>query len=393
MAIRGQAEARGVAKKREKDHNQAALIGTLDAYSDMVAQAPSFEKAAERVGYARSAIAGAIAAGTIDETTGVKMDKDFVEKSQVNFIQREMLDNPEGVYKGLIEGKYPELDEARKTQLLKQSQDRAEAVERDRIRIIEHNERQVEKAKKEVQENNYGNALVLYSQSKLTEASVQQMISGRKIDPDKGSHLISLLRTEEKQGDKGVNNPRVVADLSTRLELGADIGVDLDAALEKNQIKADTYVSLKKQMADRDFKRGLYHVNYALKPSEADQWTPDKHIRHAEAVEEYSSRVAAGENPLVVSKSIIEMFTSDVRRTIKGIPSPRFLAGDKTSIEALREAQSKTAEAFKKGSLSPEDFNRESDRLQLLMDLVTRLNQNAEAMPADDDRLKKALKK
>lgn len=392
MSIRGKSQAMAKARKIESDYNEANLITTLDTYSDMIARSPDFASASEKIVYARAAIAGAVASGTISQTEGVKRERDFTEKAQVNFIRRELLSDPEAVYKGLVSGAYPELDEARKTTLLKESLDLAEASERKRIRILEQAERDREKYKRDAQEAAYGDALVSYSQGTLNETQVQRLISGRRIDPDKGSHLLSLIK--KSRDDKPKDNPVVVGRIASALELGTDVSGDLEAALQKNDIKPATYINLKKQLGDRDFKRGLYHVNYALKPSEADQWTPDKHLRHAEAVNEYSSRVAAGEPPMDVAKGVVENFTADVRRTIRGIAAPRFLTGEKTNLQSLKDAQIKTAEEFRKGRISTDDFNREAERIQVLMDLAERLNQNDQAMPKElSDRAKEALKK
>lgn len=393
MSLRGSTRARELARKKEIDTNKANLFTTIETYSDDIAVAPDFESASNKIKYAQAAIYGAVAAGTISEEEGVKRIKDFTENAQVNFIRREMLDDPEAVYKGLVTGAYPELDETRKTSLLKESRELAEAEEKKRVRILDQAERDREKFKKDAMEAAYGDALVAYSQGTLTEPVVQSLISRRRIDPDKGSHLLSLLKGGG--AEKAKDNPMVVGRIASALELGADVGPDLDAALGRNEIKPETYVSLKKQAGDRDFKRGMYHVNYALKPSDADQWTPDKHIRHAEAVEEYTSRVAAGEPPMVVARSVVETFTSDVRRTIRGIAAPRFLAGEKTSLDALRKAQAETAKAFQSGKISVDDFNREAERIQLLLDLAGRLNDSEQAAPdgALSDRAKEALKK
>jgi len=41
------------------------------------------------------------------------------------------------------------------------------------------------------------------------------------------------------------------------------------------------------KLGDRNFKQGMGYISRALKPSEADKWTPDRHVRFAEAVDDF----------------------------------------------------------------------------------------------------------
>jgi ribosomal protein S20 len=394
LAIRGLSKAKDVARKKEITHNQSMVQVRLNEYSDMIGAAGDFQKAAEYMKFAQVEIAGAVAAGTIDELQAVNMEKQFRDRTLVSFVRRDMLNHPKETYLNLEAGKYEGLDEIEKTGLLKEAKSMTEAFEAREIADAERIDRHARQALKDRQEEVYGELLVMKSNGQLNEPIVQILIRNRRLDPDKAKVLLDELRAEAR-GEKTLNDPMFVGDLASRIELGEDVSESLAAGVKSGRIKTETYIALQKQQSDRDYQRGSSYINYALKPSEADQWTPDKHIRHAEAVDEYSSRVAAGEAPMAVARNIVDRHTDEVRRTFRGLPAPRFLTGDKRNRQDLNAAREKTVQAFRKGLLTEEEFNREAERLEQLINLVTKMEEqkNRDIEDGESDRLKQAREK
>ena len=109
----------------------------------------------------------------------------------------------------------------------------------------------------------------------------------------------------------------------------------------------------------------------------ADKWSPDIHLRYADAILEYSMRVRQGQKPLDVGRDIVDRYTDHISRTIVGLPVPRFLSGEKRNISDLRDAQRKTAEAYLNNQLSKEEYTFETNNLSMLIDLATKNKKSA----------------
>jgi hypothetical protein len=169
-----------------------------------------------------------------------------------------------------------------------------------------------------------------------------------------------------------VNDPFFVGDLVSRIKLGEDVTEDLQAGLRDGKISHQTYIDFRGQSSSKAFQLGLSYIEDALKPSPAEKWNPDVHLRYADAALEFSMRTSKGQPPVDVARDIVDRYTDHIKRTIIGLPVPRFLSGDKRNVSDLREAQRKTAEAFLNNQLSKEEYKLEMDNLGMLIDLVTK---------------------
>jgi len=254
-------------------------------------------------------------------------------------------------------------------------------------------EAKADKAKKAEQEANFGSMVISYSTGDLTESRIRGLIETRSIDPDKGMAMITRLRTtqkEEKEPDE--NNPVVVGGLASDIELGLDVAERLDLALTNGDIKSGTYITLKAKLGDRNFKQGMGYISRALKPSEADKWTPDRHVRFAEAIDDYQTRVGQGQNPIEVAREIVDLNIGHIRRTILGLRTPRFMTGEKTNLMDLALAETITAGKYQAGELTIDEFNREAKLIKQLEDLIGELS-GGEGLGAEmSDRAKKSKK-
>lgn len=209
---------------------------------------------------------------------------------------------------------------------------------------------------------NFGTMVVMESRGTLTEDYITGQIVQRKIDPMKGRGMIDRLRAEAQKGAVKINNPVVVGDLASDIESGLDVeglGDRLDAALINEDIKTETYITLKSKMANREFRRGISYINRSLKPGFLDKWSSDTHIRHAEAIDDYQVMVAGGMDPVEAAREIVDRNIGDVRRSITGLRKPYLLEGDKTDGMALALARTLTVDKFKNGGLTLEEYKRE----------------------------------
>jgi hypothetical protein len=355
--------------RRELDQQQASTIESEAATLGLVGKAQSMQEIRTITGdYIANGDAKA-RAGLVDASWWAGQKINFGRKVGSSLVEQDLLVEeagavPPGVAVRKLtseqwESHYPGLTEDRRNLYLKHALDQTRQI-KNQARIDEdREERAAEKAVKTAQENAYGDALVMHSQGRLTEPMIQNLISTRRIDPDKGKTLIDSVRGEARREDKGVNNPVVLGDLVTRLEMGADIGPDLDRAQARGEVKDETYIGLKKQLADKNFKRGSDYVSKALRPGEMDRNDQGKNLRYASAMEEYVSRVSAGEKPMEAADDVVLTALGKRRNAFAALPQPMFLEGDRNDLGNLNKAWVRTVEQFNAGNLAPEVYQRE----------------------------------
>lgn len=269
------------------------------------------------------------------------------------------------------------------------------AMEAESLRLAEKAERDAEKQTKEAQEV-YADGLFgkLYD-GKLTVNEVETAGRKRLIPHGEYRQLLNALKTE---GGKEENDPMTVGDLGARLGMGADIGPDLDKARRTGKIKTETYITLKGQLANRNFKRGADYISKALRPGEMDRFDQEKNLRYATAMDDYIARISSAEDDdtIGVAKDIVFETLSRKRSAFMSLPSPLFLEGPRSELGNLNQARIATTEKFKSGSLREDEYKREIR----LIDTLTRMlrEQQLADQAADDedgsakDRLNRAKK-
>ncbi len=289
---------------------------------------------------------------------------------------------------------YPGLDPFKRMSHLKAAQTRVDQIEAQEIAERERQEREADELVEEAQEATYNDLQLALVEGRLTRPMLASAIRQRKIDPDKVNVLRNAL-DDQAEGVEAEENPYVKANLAEAVALGRDVRMDLDRARENGQIDGDTYVSLRRQAADQNYRSGAAYVDDALKLGMADKWSPDKNLRYAEAMDEYSALVQSGLAPEVASKQVVNNFMRDRRRSISGIPKPRLLQGDKQDLQALQNAMQQTVQKWQQGQMSPEVYQRETTRIEELMELARELEQSRAAIEsnnADEDRLDRTRK-
>lgn len=380
--------------RRELDQQQAGAIAAGSTALNLVGQARSMGEVRLHMQDYLDSLDYKAQNGLVDASWAAGQRVLFEGRVGGMLVEQDMLVDPgltiEKLTREDLSDIYPGLGEEKRVDYLRIAKQQMEQRQSEALQLQARRERLEEKAHKDLLEKNYGDALVAYSQGQLTETMVQDLLSRRAIDPDKGASLLKDMRGE---GRREENDPVVLGGLASDLELGRDITERLTLAQARGQVKTETFIALRKQQADQKFKRGLSYVG-ALKPSDADKWSPDKHVRYADAVDEYSSRVASGQDPLEVSQDIVGRYLDDVRRTARGILRPRFLEGDKGDISALEQAKEKTAQAFQAGKIDASEFAREAERLDLLSELALQRGANAEELSSEElkEREKKLRK-
>ena len=201
LAVRSLSFAKDLARGKENNHNQAMIGVRLNEYSNMIGSAENFQKASSYMKYMKGEIAGAVAAGTIDELRGVEIEKEFLDKSFTNFVRRDMFFAPRETYAGLLAGQYEGLDEISRTGLMKEAKNMVTALHAQELADQEHRDKQARQKLRDYQDSVYGELLVMKDKKLLTAPYVYSLIHKRSLDPDKARGLLRELGDEAK-GEK-----------------------------------------------------------------------------------------------------------------------------------------------------------------------------------------------
>lgn len=369
MSLRGEIKAGNIARSKEKTHNRASANVMLDEYADIVITSKDFETGAEAINHARAYIAGLVEAGTYDELEGQKLEQGFTEKAHINFIKREILDDPEGVLEDLKAGEYKELDEADRTDLMIKADAQATTNAKERIRVKDQTEKDLEKIREAIIEDNEYDAWQLYYNGDLSIPALEEMADKREIGEITYRNLREKLDPDTPDEDIE-DNPIVVGEIAERIEMGMDVRKELRAALDKKQMSNKTYIQMSKLVAQKEYQEATSYLSNAIKPTPAEKWSPDKHLKYAEAKNRLNNLASSGVQPLVAAKEVVEAYTSDLRRTINGLRKPVHLEGKKNNPVDLEKAERLTVEAYKKGTLTDDQFKDETDLIYRLKEIT-----------------------
>ncbi len=311
--------------------------------------------------------------GIITEEWAQQASAGFRKKSGMLSVRTHMAADPEGALTLLSSDQwatyYPGLDPLARIQQMEAAETRVEQVEAQRIADQERQEREAEERTKELQSATYYDFQLALSQGRLTREMFESALQDRALPEGKIDMLREELDAQEK-GEAVEEDPYVKARLASDVALGRDVRMDLDQALENGTINSQTYVRLRETAASDEMSKAFQYVNNAIKPSDLEPYHADRNVRHAKAVDEVYERIEIGKSPYVAAKEVIDIFLQDIKRTIKGIPRPMLLQGEKTDMQALNTAESETVRHYQEGRMHPRTYQRQLDRINELKKLV-----------------------
>lgn len=371
---------------REVENQQAGVVRGFHEALDLIGGSRSMQEVeAHRQDYLES-IDRKAAAGILRADWAEQQKARFSSAASGILVEQDLFVSPETAERKLLSKDpgefYPGLSEEKRLDYLKLARAEVERKEAEKVRVAEKQEIETAKAAKEAMETTYSDALISYSQGKLTETMVQHMLARREIDPDKASSLINRLREEAKGGEKAENNPMLVGQLVARLEMGEDITADLDSAMKRGDIRPDTFISLKKQAAGDLFKRGSAFVSKALRPGEMDRFDQERNLRYARAMENYTRKVSEGQDPMEAARDVVFETVSEKTSAFMALPSPRYLDGDRNNLGNLNKAWRLTTDKWKAGALSDGEYQREIR----LIERLQRLKRDMETADSDSEQ-------
>ena len=167
-----------------------------------------------------------------------------------------------------------------------------------------------------------------------------------------------------------VDNPWAVSEIYDDISRGLDPTDKIRAAVDNGTLSEKTAANTLKHASDEESKQAMALLENGLKPSGADKWSPDLNQRLTDAKVLYFAKVGAGADKFKASQEILKAYLDEARRTLKGLFRPKFIEGEKTDPIALEKAKSATAEAFRSGRLTIDEFNAEFRNIENLIKIA-----------------------
>ena len=256
-----------------------------------------------------------------------------------------------------------------------------------------YNQREAQEAEqranknRQVAENDF-NAWIRFFANDLPPEELQALGENRQIS----ERAFIQMQTKRSKGAEE-NNPFVVGDIAIRMERGEDVKNDLIEAASNGHIKTSTLLSYLRANEDEQKKAGLNILTSALKPSPADKYKPDLHLRFSDAIDQYISRVAEAPedvSPLDIARDIKDSYTEGTRRTIAGLARPKYIQGNDLDNQSLAEAHEKTLDAYFSEEIGESQFRFEMDLINKYLEYNNRVSNVPPTVQKEiDKRLKR----
>lgn len=233
-----------------------------------------------------------------------------------------------------------------------------------------------------VQDNDL-KTLVSLNDPNAKPVDVLQLARERKIS--EGMLKYALDRKESTT----IDNPWVVVEAQQMVEQGQDVTQFLKTAEESGQLSTKTVASVGKHSIDEKSKRAMQYIDRALKPSEADKWSPDKHLKYADATRLYYAKIASGMDYDQAAVEVVRGYIDGVRRTLRTLPTPQGMTPDqKTDTAALNQKKAELVEKFRTRQITPEVYTEEMKNIDALIKIA-----EEEAQANESDAELEAIRK
>ena len=249
----------------------------------------------------------------------------------------------------------------------------------DRDRVERSSRERLEQAQKD----NAGAVLQALYNPNAPRVDVHELHRQRKIDNATYEHAIKARESTV------VDNPETVSSLHDSIERGIDIKDDIRAAVDAGTLSERTAASVLKHSTDEKSKRAMQYIDRALKPSEADKWSPDKHLKYADATRLYYAKIAAGMDYEQAAAEVVSGYISNLRRTWRNLPAPPGMTDDqKRDPVALQTKQAELTQKLQTKQITPDEFRLQMKNIDNLMNLAAE-DLAAESSNAEIEALRK----
>ena len=327
-------------------------------------------------------LAGMRKAGVITPTQEAQYMTVFQNSLQRAVIEKQIETNPGDVIEQLAkpvkdkDGNFLIDEDVRLKYLDKAKEHVAELTKLKVTEADRKEKRDAAERKKEIADNDMQAWLDFYKPKpeRITTMELRRRANNRDISEE----TYKAINEKLISGTIDRDDPEVVADIATDLEHGLDVTNKLKIAKDNGEISDKTFITMSRNMADEEYKRGLSIVNAAMKPTGITmKYQPDRYLRYTDALQSFHRRIRGGMKPEDAAILTVEGHFREVDRSISTMPYPIFYppnVSQKDDLGALETAQQATIDAHENDKLSDAEY-----REQII--LIMRLRRAANSKP------------
>jgi hypothetical protein len=187
------------------------------------------------------------------------------------------------------------------------------------------------------------------------------MLRNRQLSPE------VVKWAESRRENPTSDDPVTYYNLMEKISRGVDAGQDIIAASSDGSLKNETTKTLLKNQVDVSYQRAAAYITNALKPSDADKWTPGVYKRFADSLDSFHAALQSGAEPGQAARDVVNSVIGDMTLTVDSIPRPKYLTGQKVDTKALELAKESTIQAYNSEAISADTFRIE---MQKIKDLI-----------------------
>ena len=186
-----------------------------------------------------------------------------------------------------------------------------------------------------------------------------------------------------------IDNYWKVFDLHDKIRRGIDVTDEIRVAVEDGILSEKSGADIGKHQTNEKSKRAMQYIDRALKPSEADKWSPDKHLKYADATRLYYAKIAGGMDYEQAAYEVVKGYIDSVRRTLRGLRTPEGLTDEqKTDLTALEQSKAVIVEKLRSKQITPEVYREQMNNIDNLIKIAVE-EQQAGTMDAELEAIRK----
>ena len=364
MRMEGGVKIAGIARKKAVDFGKASYFNIKNSLEKLYGGADEGERE-DIIRRFKIVTAENLETGHLKAEEAAKSLTEFMTRTEKIRAEQDLRRDPEG----FNPDNYPLIKPLDKVQLGDHALRLHQANLKQQIKQQEDAEKEIENIRKKLIEGSDYQAYQDYYGKKLTFERLEEIASAREISEGTYRNIRDKMEKPEKATQE--NNPIVLAEIQEEIEKGRDARPLLQAALQNGEIKDQTYSTMIGQVAKGEYKEAVSFVARALKPSEADRWSQDKHLKYAEAMDRFNTLIDTGIEPIDAAKTVVNSYTSDLRRSIQGLRRPMFLKGKKNNLNDLVTAEEASSQAYLRKEISETAYLDELQLIDQLKEIVS----------------------
>lgn len=341
--------------------DQATQAGTGDPVVDGLVETKGMQS-----------LDNAYAAGVISAEELQKKAATFRSDLTAAGVRRQILDDPEGAERALLEGGYEGLSGEDRTIWIERASARVDSMRREKLAAEDREYRLGERAQKDIQDATSKDGDKLLASGQLST----QWIEGNRdrLSPEDFRYFYGKLTG----GGEGHTDSIVYSDLRQRAGTGQDVREQAREALTRGAIKTGDYdriISEVEQQRPGWYKRGVDYIGTSAGVSDLNP-DPAAAQRKAQMLDDWTdwagrNKGATDDQAQKAYREIVKEYAIiDRDKMTLLLRTPSFMVGQRNAPD-LDATEAATVQAFEAGEIGREEFERQAQLLQRWRDTMT----------------------